>query len=502
MPLLIGLEPLIQSLMVALLALAADLVMRAIGNGIGSVGIGPVNWNIGKFFTDKADAVVNWVLGSLWPMFKNLGDWFLGHSIVFMDLAGAVVSAVQHLGDQVDHIVTVSIPNGIRAAEAAAGAHAQGLINTAEDKIADAYRAAAGGFDEASRWAWEHADHAADNIGNNILGAVSHGVDSAINYTDGRISTLDRELTQAIADARTAVEGELTDVKKALTKTIGDLANTVAGDYQSALSIAQGDATTALTTAKGLITQARTDLTNIAAADANTVQDHLNSAVDTINATVDKLTGTVSSDFTAAENFATSQVAQGLQDVTDVLTGTAATVGGAIEAAAAGVANTVAGQVAGVANQAAAAEAGLQTQIGQAVAGAQQDANNALDAAEAAVGGALGKIYTDVTGQALAYNGDLSSIAGTLGIALAGALAGVTARVAKLEQCSVGVCDDSPNNFSNLLQAALGVADMAAVFTFLSQLVSDPAGAEQQYAGLIQGLYTQGHDLFDQLLNL
>jgi F0F1-type ATP synthase membrane subunit b/b' len=297
-----------------------------------------------------------------------------------------------------------------------------------------------------------------DRVDTLVTRTIPNAIHTAETYADGAVSQLDRALTRAIADAKTAVEQDLQTAKTDLTRSISSLADTVARDYTDALRTAQADATAALNTARDLINTAKAEAENMAKADVNAARTALQAAIEATNDTVGRLTSTVASDLTAAEQYARNQVATGVQQVTDTLHG--------------------------------------------AIAGVEQDIAGALGTAEGAIAGALGDIYTDVTGQSLAYNGDLTKVAGAVGLAITGAIAGVVARVAHLEKCSVGVCEDSPNNFSNLLKDALGIGAVLGVGGFLKEAIDRPVEAEQKYAGVFATGVQDAQHAFDLLLSL
>lgn len=439
-------------------SIALTYIIKGIAAGLPNLSILGVGLNLARIFRDAGDTIVNWVIDNTTGLWRHLEGWVRGHAYLLETFGGAVVQAVNHLGDQVAHIVTESIPNGIRAAEAAAGATAQRLFHAAEGDI-------------------KQVGGRVDTL---VTRTIPHAISTAEGYTDNAIDILHKVVAGEIADAKNAVEGDLRQAKTDLTRSISSLADTVAHDYTSALRAAQSDASAALSDAIDLINRAKTEAENVAQADAARVQQLLQGAIDTTNNTVATLTSTVAGDLTAAEQYARQQVAQGVSQVTDQLVATAGTLTQAIG------------------NATAAAQAGISSDL-QA---AQQDANTALGQAEQAVAGALGGIYTDVTGKALAYNGDLTQVAGAVGLAITGAIAGVAARVEKLEKCSVGVCDDSPNNFTNLLKDALGIASVVGVGGFLAELIDNPAQAEQKYADAIADTITGGQHAFDLLLSL
>jgi hypothetical protein len=55
---------------------------------------------------------------------------------------------------------------------------------------------------------------------------------------------------------------------------------------------------------------------------------------------------------------------------------------------------------------------------------------------------------------------------------------------------------------SKWLQDALGLVELAGIGTALQQMINDPAAAEAAYAGLLQGVYTQGRGDLNLLLSL
>lgn len=72
--------------------------------------------------------------------------------------------------------------------------------------------------------------------------------------------------------------------------------------------------------------------------------------------------------------------------------------------------------------------------------------------------------------------------------AAVGIVAGAVAAIAsEFESCAVTSCD-GPNNLSSLLKGILGFASLAELGVFLDKVISDPAGAEAEYAGVFSGL--------------
>ena len=458
MPAIAGLAELMAGAVALLFGVAAFILLQAIGRALPHISVGPISFHPGDWFVSLGDDVANWVVRLARWQWAFMRDLFTVTAYLFDHAFNATADAITHAFDYADHIVTSTIPNAIGDLRR----DVQGYIATA---ILTAAHAIATG---------------ADDIGRAVAHVVAGGVTEAEHYADHVASQLHDAVRHEIADAVSSVEGDIHDLKVQLTRSISSLSDTVAADYHSALDTAQADATVALNTARGLIADAKAEAESVAAADAARVQGLLQAAINATNATVDRLTGTVAADLTQAEQYAQAQVAAGVQSVTDELNSTAKALSASIAAAAA------------------AAQAG----IAGAIQTAQADANTALGKAEGVIEGALGGIYTDLTGKAIALNGDLSAIEGLLAGAITGAIAGVAARVAHLEECSVGVCKDSPNNFGNLLHDALGLASVAGVGVFLAELIEHPKAAEQKYADVVGGLFDTGQSALDALLSL
>jgi hypothetical protein len=84
---------------------------------------------------------------------------------------------------------------------------------------------------------------------------------------------------------------------------------------------------------------------------------------------------------------------------------------------------------------------------------------------------------------------------------VAAAAAAVAAITAEYESCAVRTCSGN-NNFSNLLQDALGVASFAVFAEWIKGAITDPQGAEATFAGAAQGLYSDADSLLNGLLSL
>jgi hypothetical protein len=436
MPALAGLAPLVVALLAMVLAIAADIMLQAIGKAIGKVGIGPVTWDIGSFFVGKAEDLLNWAIHNLDSYFDDIANWFVGHILTLDQFFGAAVSAVEHLGDQIAHIVNTSVPNAIHAAEAAAGAHAQDLVNGVERDLTADVSKIEGIMSGDVKALNQTISGDVTDLTNLISKSVTQGVAKAETYTDDAITTTRNYVDKEFGDAESYAAGLVSALASKLGSQLSNLTDTVASNLTAAENYAKAQATQVYNEVEG---------------DLSTAKATLQAGISTAESAASSAAAAAAADLTTAENFATSQVAQGVS-----------------------TAEAYAGAAAGAA------------------------ATGAADALE----GALGGIYTDLTGKALAVNGDLSTAEGLIAGAILSSIGAVAARVSKLEECSVGVCDDSPNNFGNLLNDALGLVSIAGVGVFLAELINDPAGAEAKYSDAIGGLVSGGQSLFDSILSL
>lgn len=436
MPALVGLAPLLVAMLAAVLAIAADLMLQAIGKAIGKVGIGPFTWDVGSFFVGKAEDVLNWAIHNLDSFFDDIANWFVGHILVIDQFFGAVVSAVSHLGDQIAHIVNTSVPNAIHAAEAAAGKHAQDLVNGVENDLKADVSSIEGLLKGDVKALNDTISGDVTDLTNLISKSVTAGVAKAEGYTDDAIDTLGHTVSKDFQDAESYAAGLVSALASKLGQQLSNLTDTVANNLVAAENYAKAQATQVYNEVEG---------------DLSSTAKTLQQGISTAESAAASAASAAAADLVTAENFATTQASSALS-----------------------TAETYAGQAAGA----------------------------AANTAEQALEGALGGIYTDLTGKALAVNGDLSTAEGLIAGAILSSVGAVAARVSKLEECSVGVCDDSPNNFSNLLNDALGLASLAGVGVFLAELINDPAGAEAKYSDVIGGMFGAGQSLFDSILSL
>jgi hypothetical protein len=88
--------------------------------------------------------------------------------------------------------------------------------------------------------------------------------------------------------------------------------------------------------------------------------------------------------------------------------------------------------------------------------------------------------------------GGISTVVHTLGelaTAVVGVGAAAVAITSEFDSCAVTTCA-GPNQLQGLLGSLLGLVGLAEFGAFLEQVITNPAGAEQQYSSLFAGIVT------------
>lgn len=324
------------------------------------------------------------------------------------------------------------------------------------------------------------------------------------------INAVEAEAGKELNAARKAIEGDITTAKTDLTNLIkGDVNSVVktitaegygiAGDIKDAVTSgvtkAEGYADGLKVTIEGDITQARKDAEGYADSAVGTLAK-------TIGTQLGNLTKTVADNLTTAEQYAVAKANGAISTAEDFTTTIGKTLTTDINAVASDASKALTTAVSGVEGDITAAKTAVEGQVTSLAGTVTTDITTVTGDITTDIGKALGGVYDDILNGAGAYTGDLSGIVGLIAGAITVPLAAVAARVAKLEECSVGVCEGSPNNFSSLLKDALGFVEFAGVGGFLAEVINNPATAEQKYADVIGGAFNGGQKALQDLLSL
>lgn len=296
--------------------------------------------------------------------------------------------------------------------------------------------------------AFDYLDHIATTQIPNAVGGLRRDVE---DYTDRAVKGVEADIGTAVGKLAGVVAGDVRKLEGTISSDVSTLGDTIVRSVAAGVVKAEDFASHEINGLRNYVDSA------IAAAVAG-LEHELADAKQQIGTAIAGVAQTAATDLANAEGVLSNQI-------TSVAT-TAATEISTAEQAVAGEITDLAGTVA---NE---------------------------------IGSAVGTLTGDIASEAQAFTGDLTSLRALLEAAIASSVGALAVRVAKLEECAVGVCNDSPNNFSNLLNAALGGVSIALLAEFLKTAIQHPAEAEAGFVGEVGDLFTGGRDLFDSLLNL
>lgn len=474
-----GLAGVAVALLAALLAISVWVLMRAIGNSIGNIRIGPFVAHVGSWFAGIGNSVANWIVDQVRDSWSELTNWFLGHAYLITQLSREVVNVTRHLGDQIAHIVNVVIPDAVNSAGNYADRQITTAISEVHAEVRNAHDAISQALSAADRSIYEAVARVRSTVAGDLKSIASHVADVAQNYTDGAVHDLRKWTEHGISDAESTAAKATSDLAKKIGGEISDLSDTVARNLRTAESYALAQATR---------------VEGIAAKEFKDAEDYARQQAADALAEAEK-------GIAAAREYAAGQAADALKTATDEIST-------AKDALSKGIAAADTLAQTAINNAAADLTAAEQYAAGQAssaesaaVTAGTAAASQALGTAVGTLQDALGGVYTDLTGKAIAAGGDLSTIEGLLAGAITGAVAAVATRVTSLERCAVTTCD-GPNQLSGLLQGLLGLAEFAGVGAFLAELIDNPEKAVGEYAGAIEGTYSAGQSALQALLSI
>lgn len=342
----------------------------------------------------------------------------------------------------------------------------------------------AGALNDAANWIVDQTKHLWGDI-EALFRATAYIFDRLFNATVGAISHafdyLDHIATVQIPAA------------------IGGLRKDVEGYADAAIKGVEGDISTAVHKVESI-------LSGDVAAIYSTIRTDVDQPGDTIVKSV--AAGVVTSEHFASDglhdlrNYVDNAVAAAVAGLEADLATAKQQIGTAI----AGVAQTAANDLANAEGVLAGEITSVASTAASEFASAEQAATTEITSLAGTVATeistAVGTLTGDIASETQAFTGDLTSLRALLEAAIASSVGALAVRVAKLEECSVGTCADSPNNFSSLLNAALGGISIALLADFLKNAIQHPADAQAGFVGEVSGLFQSGTSLFDQVLNL
>ena len=319
-----------------------------------------------------------------------------------------------------------------------------------------------------------HSFHLLDHVSGTMIPGVKNAAEA---YTDNQVGAAKVDLKALISTAESDAQTGLADFTKLSTVTIPADLKTVASNLSSAVGAG-------VTKAENYTDSQIATLQAYVDAQVTAAEQLASDAVHALAVVLTQSIGSVAA--TAQSNLLAAEGLLG-QDITAVANTETADV--------AALKSTITGDISTVTSK-------EQADIAAAEAAATQQVSQLGTTLSGTITSDVSQLQDTASANAAAAAGDVSALGTSLTAAIAAAVGTLAVRVSKLEECSVGVCSDSPNNFDSLLQDALGIAEFASVFAFLSSAISNPASAEQSFSDVVQGLYQTGDSLFDSLLSL
>lgn len=210
--------PFIVGILAAALSTGAYLLLRAIGNALPVIHL-PLLGDIkpGDWFLSIGNTVVSWVVHAAEGLFNGVAHWIYGHAYLLEQLAVQATRAIQHLGDQIAHIVSTEIPAVARAAEHELGRAVHSLEQTiahdatkAADDLAHDLTKVAREIYKAERAVTSHLEHAiksaAASAVDEAVSEADHAIADLRDYVNGKVRELDRAVADVAGTADTAID--------------------------------------------------------------------------------------------------------------------------------------------------------------------------------------------------------------------------------------------------------------------------------------------------------
>lgn len=496
-----GLAAVAAALLALVAAYSIDWLITGIAKSLPDIKLGPFKLSFGGIFSDAVGPILGWCVEHGVGLFDEVGHWVIDHAYIMDEGFKEAAAALAHLSDQIVHVATHDLPVTADKARKDAEGWASKITKDVRTDVSHGANRAIRSLDAAARSAYLDAYHASQTVTNSIAGAAASAADTAIHWAWEHMEALHKTAEHDIAVAHADALHVISDVEHTLTNHIQALTRTVAADYQSAIRTAAADAAGALSDAKhytgvvegvltehiqalaaatargieGAIKTAATDAHEALAA-ANTALD---GAVKAIDGKIGEVINEVGADLTTAEKYARAQAAEAL---------------GEANAAMHTAVNKVAATVTTL-------EGTVATGIAKDAELAATDAAGALKEAVDTVGGALAGVTSDITKEAAAFGGDLTSTEGMVAGAITGAIAAVATRVASLEKCAVTTCD-GPNQLGGLLEDLWQAGSLVAFGAFVGEAVEHPRQTGETFAADAHTLYAGAESLMDALTSV
>lgn len=283
MPVVLGwglaeLAPILYGLFVTLIGAAAFVLFRAIGNLLPGIDVAFVHINPGDWFRSLGQDISDFVVSRFAGPVNHIADWLYAHVWLTAETLATIPDVLQHLGDQIAHIVTSEIPHAVDRAATFTVTHVGRLLAELRHDTATAEHAAATALSAADRAIYKQVAAAEHTIEHDIISTAAHAVDQAVGHADRGLHDLRRYVDQAVATAAAAAARDLADAKRDIGRAIAGAASTAAANLAHAESTLEQDITRARRAAAGALKGAESTLSGEISAASATAAGALTSA--------------------------------------------------------------------------------------------------------------------------------------------------------------------------------------------------------------------------------
>lgn len=230
--------------LLAMLCIAVVYMIRAIAAALGTLHVGPISLPFGKWFSAITTPVVSWLVGATNELWADVGWWMHGIAYIATGFANDVAGLFSHTLQQVDHVVTVTIPDAAAQALHDARTFTGDAASTITRDIATATRDIEKVASADAARALAKAKSIAHGVESDLTRIVAHDLTTAEHYTDG-----------AVAGVKDWVDGEIAKIHLPTLESIGAapaaLVGTVAGIGAAVAALASEFESCAVTSCAG-----------------------------------------------------------------------------------------------------------------------------------------------------------------------------------------------------------------------------------------------------------
>ena len=190
-------DPVTAAAAIALI-IAGILLAQMLGSLLPKFSVLGVTVDAGKWFLGIAHSIESWAMNKFDSVISPIGNWLNGLAYDAYHSLSSTVNAITHLGDQVAHIVTATVPDAIAAQFANIMGIVDRDIGTVNTKIDNAVSKVEGDISSA-------IDHQFANI----LGIVDSDIGALHVYVDDHVAAAEQDASTALSTVERTLGGEI-----------------------------------------------------------------------------------------------------------------------------------------------------------------------------------------------------------------------------------------------------------------------------------------------------